>query len=102
MRHFALVKLIFHQVNSMGCGHLSRVICSASCFLGPPKSGTVASVLSIGRDVVGTIGLRTATGVFEILAGGLLAVAANFEAASGIVFSLCATSSGSLPACGGD
>ena len=66
---------------------MSKIVASA---LDLPKSGTVtvAPVPSIGEEVVGKDELRTATGVFEILAGGVLGVAANVDAAFGIVCSL--------------
>ena len=75
--------------------------CLCFSFWGPPQSGTVtvASVLPIGKEVVGIVELWTAAGVFEVLAGGVLGAAANLNAAFGIV-SFCRNSSGSPPACG--
>ena len=56
---------------------------------------------NFGKEVVGKEELCTATGVFEVLAGGVLGVAANVDAAFGIVPSFFRNSSGSLPACAG-
>ena len=66
------------------------------------RTVTVASVPPIGREVVGMEELGTASGAFEILAGGVLGAAANYGAAFGIKCSLSRNNSGSPPAvCGG-
>ena len=57
--------------------------------------------MSTGEKVVCIEELCTATGIVEMLAGGVLGDAANFEAAFGIVPSLCRNSSGHPPTCGG-
>ena len=51
---------------------------------GPPQSGTATAgaVVSVGKDVVGSDELGTASGAFELLAGGVLQ-AANFGIAFG-------------------
>ena len=98
----SLLKLILQLLNSVGWGHMSTEICSAFLSLGPPSSGTVTvrAVLSVGNEIVGIDVLGTATGAFELLAGGALGAAANFGAAFGIDRSLSSNSSGSPPACG--
>ena len=65
-------------------------MCSAYFVLGPPKSvtGTVGSVISNGKEVVGIDELGTADGAFELLAGGILGAAANLSTAFGTECSL--------------
>ena len=81
---------------------MSTEICSAFLLLGPPSSGTVTvrAVVSVGKEVVGTDALSTATGAFELIADGVLQAAASLGGAFGIECSLCWNSSRSPQACG--
>ena len=81
---------------------MSTEICSASLFLSPPQPGTVTvgAVVSVGKVVVGLDELGTASGAFELLAGGVLRASANLGASFGTECPLGGHSAGSLPAGG--